>query len=82
MLSAAREQIDGMRILYALQRLAFGQYVGGQWAALRASAEEAITLGNSVGELPPQQRLWRGWRSSAPCNSAPTPISDSRRSGT
>ncbi len=50
MLSSARETGDGMAVLYALQRLAFGQYVGGQWAALRSSCEEAVALGLSVGQ--------------------------------
>ncbi|GAA3342945.1 LuxR family transcriptional regulator [Amorphoplanes nipponensis] len=52
MLSTAREKGDGMTILYALQRLPFGQYAGGQWTALRASCEEAIALGRSVGQSP------------------------------
>ena len=34
MLSTARENGDGMAVLYALQRVPFSQYVGGQWAAL------------------------------------------------
>jgi DNA-binding CsgD family transcriptional regulator len=50
MLSTAREKGDGMSVLYALQRLAFSQYVGGQWAALRSSCEEAVALGLSVGQ--------------------------------
>ncbi len=51
MLSTARENGDGMAVLYALQRLPFSQYVGGQWAALRNSSEEAVTLGHSVGQI-------------------------------
>jgi DNA-binding CsgD family transcriptional regulator len=51
MLSTAREKGDGMAVLYALQRLPFSQYVGGQWAALRNSSEEAVTLGLSVGQV-------------------------------
>jgi DNA-binding CsgD family transcriptional regulator len=51
MLSAARENGDGMAVLYALQRVPFSQYVGGQWAALRNSSEEAVTLGLSVGQV-------------------------------
>jgi DNA-binding CsgD family transcriptional regulator/tetratricopeptide (TPR) repeat protein len=50
MLSAARENGDGMAVLYALQRLSFGQYVGGDWAALRNSSEEAVALARSVGQ--------------------------------
>ena len=51
MLSTARENGDGMAVLYALQRVPFSQYVGGQWTALRNSAEEAVTLGLSVGQV-------------------------------
>jgi DNA-binding CsgD family transcriptional regulator len=51
MLSSARENGDGMAVLYALQRIPFSRYVGGQWAALRNSAEEAVTLGVSVGQV-------------------------------
>ncbi len=51
MLSTARENGDGMAVLYALQRVPFSQYVGGQWAALRNSSEEAVTLGLSVGQV-------------------------------
>ncbi|MGV8964932.1 MAG: AAA family ATPase [Cellulomonas sp.] len=51
MLSTARENGDGMAVLYALQRVPFSQYVGGQWAALRNSAEEAVALGASVGQV-------------------------------
>ena len=39
-----------MAVLYALQRLSFGLYVAGQWAALRSAAEEAVALGHSVGQ--------------------------------
>ena len=49
MLSGARENGDGMSVLYALQRLAFGQYVSGRWTALRSSSEEAVSLARSVG---------------------------------
>lgn len=51
MLSTARENGDGMAVLYALQRVPFSQYVGGQWVALRNSSEEAVTLGLSVGQV-------------------------------
>src|SRR5207342_150207 len=50
MLSTARENGDGMAVLYALQRVPFSQYVGGQWPALRNSSEEAVALGLSVGQ--------------------------------
>ncbi len=52
MLSTARDNADGMTVLYALQRLSFGQYTGGQWAALRTSCEEAVTLGIGIGQRP------------------------------
>jgi DNA-binding CsgD family transcriptional regulator len=52
MLSTARDKGDGMTVLYALQRLSFGQYMGGQWAALRNSSEEAVALGLSIGQRP------------------------------
>jgi DNA-binding CsgD family transcriptional regulator len=51
MLSTARENGDGMAVLYALQRVPFSQYVGGHWAALRNFSEEAVTLGLSVGQV-------------------------------
>ena len=50
MLSTARENGDGMAVLYALQRATFGHYVSGQWTVLRSSAEEAVALGRSVGQ--------------------------------
>lgn len=50
MLSTARERGDGMSVLYALQRLAFGQFLAGQWSALRSTCEEAISLSVSVGQ--------------------------------
>ena len=51
MLSTARENGNGMAVLYALQRVPFSQFVGGQWTALRDSSEEAVTLGLSVGQV-------------------------------
>jgi DNA-binding CsgD family transcriptional regulator len=60
MLSTARESGDGMAVLYALQRLPFSQYVGGQWAALRNSSEEAVALGLSVGQ-PAATAAPRAW---------------------
>ncbi len=50
MLSAARERGDAMAVLYALQRLSFIQYVSGRWVELRACCEEAVALGNSLGQ--------------------------------
>lgn len=52
MLSTARDNGNGMTVLYALQRLSFGQYTGGQWAALRNSCEEAVALGVGIGQRP------------------------------
>ncbi|MCW2848493.1 MAG: transcriptional regulator, LuxR family [Marmoricola sp.] len=60
MLSTARENGDGMAVLYALQRVPFSDYVGGQWAALRNSSEEAVTLGLSVGQ-PAATAASRAW---------------------
>ena len=60
MLSTARENGDGMAVLYALQRVPFSQYVGGQWVALRNSSEEAVTLGLSVGQ-PAATAAPRAW---------------------
>ncbi len=50
MLSAARESGDAMAVLYALQRTTFGLYLAGSWTELRASCEEAVSLGQSVGQ--------------------------------
>ena len=50
MLSSARESGAGMGVIYALPRLGFAQFVAGQWAGLRAGAEEALTLSRSVGQ--------------------------------
>ena len=50
MLSTARENSDGMAVLYALQRLTFGLYVSGRWAALRSASEEAVALAHGVGQ--------------------------------
>jgi DNA-binding CsgD family transcriptional regulator len=49
MLSTAREAGAGMEVLYALQRLPFAHLVTGEWAEVRASAEEALALSRSVG---------------------------------
>ena len=60
MLAGARERGDGMRVLYALQRLAFGLYVAGSWTELRGVAEEAVTLSMSVGQ-PSSSAAPRAW---------------------
>lgn len=50
MLSQARQSGAGFLIMYGLQRLAFSQLLSGQWHAVRASAEEALSLSHTVGE--------------------------------
>ena len=50
MLAGARDTGDGMLVLYALPRLGFTQLVTGQWTALRAGAEEALSLSASAGQ--------------------------------
>jgi DNA-binding CsgD family transcriptional regulator len=50
MVTGARDAGAGMLVLYALPRLGFTQHVTGQWAALRSSAEEALSLSMSVGQ--------------------------------
>ena len=52
MVAGAREAGAGMLVLYALPRLGFTQLVGGQWTALRSSAEEALSLSVSAGQRP------------------------------
>ena len=49
-LSRSREAGAAMAVVYALQRLCFGYLVAGDWAAVRASAEEALALGESMGQ--------------------------------
>ena len=50
MLSTAREAGAGMSVVYALQRLAFAHLVAGRWAEVRADAEDALSLGRSLGQ--------------------------------
>jgi DNA-binding CsgD family transcriptional regulator len=50
MAAGARDAGAGMLVLYALPRLGFTQVVTGRWAALRASAEEALSLSASTGQ--------------------------------
>ena len=50
MLAQARQTGAGFLIMYALHRLAFSQLLSGQWHAVRASAEEALSLSHAVGE--------------------------------
>jgi DNA-binding CsgD family transcriptional regulator len=48
-LSRAREAGAVMAVVYALQRLCFGYLVAGDWATVRASAQEALGLATSMG---------------------------------
>ena len=50
MAAGARDAGAGMLVLYALPRLGFTQVVTGRWAALRGSAEEALSLSASAGQ--------------------------------
>jgi DNA-binding CsgD family transcriptional regulator len=49
-LARAREAGAAMPVVYALHRLCFGYLVAGDWAAVRGSAEEALTLATSMGQ--------------------------------
>jgi DNA-binding CsgD family transcriptional regulator len=50
MVSTAREAGAGMVVIYALERLMFGQLPTGPWTSVRSSADEALTLARSVGQ--------------------------------
>jgi DNA-binding CsgD family transcriptional regulator len=50
MVSGARELGAGMVVIYGLERLAFAQLPVAQWAGLRSSVDEALTLARSVGQ--------------------------------
>ncbi len=49
-LSLARDRGAVTSVIYALQRLCFGHLLAGDLAAVRINAEEALALGQSVGE--------------------------------
>ena len=49
-LSRAREAGAVTAVVYCLQRLCFGHYLAGDLVAVRRSAEEAISLGRSIGQ--------------------------------
>ncbi|GAB3765026.1 LuxR family transcriptional regulator [Nocardioides ginsengisegetis] len=49
-LSRAREAGAVTAVVYCLQRLCFGHYLAGDLVAVRNSAEEAISLGRSIGQ--------------------------------
>ena len=50
MLAEERQAGAGFLVLYGLHRLAFSQLLGGDWQAVRAGAEEALSLSHAVGE--------------------------------
>ncbi|WP_299447995.1 helix-turn-helix transcriptional regulator [uncultured Phycicoccus sp.] len=50
MVSTAREAGAGMVVIYALERLMFGQLPTGAWTSVRSSADEALRLAGSVGQ--------------------------------
>lgn len=50
MVSTAREAGAGMVVIYALERLMFGQLPSGSWTSVRSSADEALRLARSVGQ--------------------------------
>ena len=49
-LSRAREAGAVTAVIYCLQRLCFGQYLNGDLVAVRNSAQEAISLGQGIGQ--------------------------------
>ena len=49
-LSRARDHGAVTAVVYALQRLCFGHLLAGDLAAVRTTAEEALALGQSIGE--------------------------------
>ena len=60
MAAGARDAGAGMLVLYALPRLGFSQVVTGRWAALRGSADEALSLSATTGQ-PALSAAPRGW---------------------
>jgi DNA-binding CsgD family transcriptional regulator len=61
-LSRAREAGAVTAVIYALQRSCFGHFVGGDYVALRADAEEARALASNVGQ-PAMTALPLAWLS-------------------
>lgn len=49
-LAAARADGAVMDVLYALHRLFLSEYAAGDWAAMRRSCEEAVSLARSIGQ--------------------------------
>ncbi|WP_392545300.1 AAA family ATPase [Oryzobacter telluris] len=50
MVATAREAGAGMVVIYALERLMFGQLPTGAWSSVRSSADEALRLARGVGQ--------------------------------
>jgi DNA-binding CsgD family transcriptional regulator len=50
MLAAARTDGAVMDVLYALHRQFLSQYAAGDWAAMRRSSDEAVSLARSIGQ--------------------------------
>ena len=71
-LSRAREAGAVTAVVYCLQRLCFGQYLAGDLVAVRNSAEEAIALGQSIGQPAMTAPPSPGWRCSRPCRTGTT----------
>lgn len=59
-LSRAREAGAATAVVYCLQRLCFGYFLAGDHASVRSSAEEAIALGQSIGQpaMTPPSTAW------------------------
>ena len=69
-LSRAREAGAVTAVVYCLQRLCFGHYLAGDLVAVRSSAEEALALGESIGQ-PAMTALPIAWLD--PARGAPGP---------
>lgn len=59
-LTRAREAGAATAVVYCLQRLCFGYYLAGDLVAVRASADEAVALGLSIGQ-PAMAALPTAW---------------------
>ncbi len=59
-LSRAREAGAATAVVYCLQRLCFGHFLGGDHVAMRSSAEEAIALASGIGQ-PAMTALPTAW---------------------
>ena len=56
MVSTAREAGAGMVVIYALERLMFGQLPSGSWTSVRSSADDALRLGAQRRPADPDRR--------------------------